>query len=105
MTENPQDFFKGKKSQATQSKLIQINNTQIYVIGGRPESPSLLTHDYDVWRSCLRVDLESATVEERASLVTGRCFHAVVSLGNYIFVLGGFNQNEEEEKSVEKYDS
>ena len=61
------DYFKGKlQDYPTWSKLVQINNNQIILVGGDHSFPSLLTHWYDVGRSCLLVDLSSGIVAEKA---------------------------------------
>ena len=41
----------------TRSSLIQLNDTDVYAIGGLKGYCSLLPDDYDVARSCLKIDL------------------------------------------------
>ena len=54
------------------SKLLQINKTEVCILGGRQENPSLLAREYEVSRSCLTVDIYTGEVEEKASMVEGR---------------------------------
>ena len=67
------DYFKGKRQDTpTDSKLVQVSHNQIILVGGYENVPSLLTHKYDVARSCLLVDLSSGTVTEKAQMTHGR---------------------------------
>ena len=56
------------------SNLVQVNATQIYVIGGHANKQwaTLLDRDYDVPRSCIRIDLESGEFDVRSSLLSSR---------------------------------
>ena len=56
-------FFEGKwQDDMTESKIVQVNRSQVYIIGGI--YPSLMGRVYDVARSCLRVDLETGILEK-----------------------------------------
>jgi hypothetical protein len=48
--------FEGKKK-CSWSKVIQMNKTDLYIIGGIDLFASLLNRKYDVGRSCLKIDL------------------------------------------------
>jgi hypothetical protein len=40
-------------------KIIQINETDIYVIGGHPFYPTLMSRDYDVAKSTLQISIRT----------------------------------------------
>ena len=83
-------YFKGNLATRTNSKLLQINDTVVYVVGGSQDRPSLLPYRYNVPRSCLRIDMKKQEVEVGPDLVRGRREgHAVCVVGQRILVVGG----------------
>ena len=81
-----------------------MNNTDVYLIGG--DSPSLLSHPYNVQRSCLLLNIETAKISMKEPMRCARAFdHAVACVKNYLFVVGGWkNKCDEVVKDVERYD-
>ena len=58
-----QAWFNGKSQVGlTSSVIVQVGKTKVYLIGGL--HPSLLSREYNVKHSCLRVDLETAVLEQ-----------------------------------------
>jgi hypothetical protein len=45
------------RSLTSDSKIVQVSKQNLFVLGGRMHSPVLLSRDYPVMRSCLKVDL------------------------------------------------
>jgi len=58
-------FFEGKYQDApTMSMIVQTKDSEVCLIGGK--CPSLLTHEYDVARSCLLIDLVGGILAEKS---------------------------------------
>ena len=57
-------FFEDKnQNSSTCSKLIQVNHTDVWVIGGgRPMSASLLAREYDVPTSCFKINIKTGLI-------------------------------------------
>jgi hypothetical protein len=57
------EYFEEKLGGASRmfinSKIIQVNSRDVYVIGGKSKEPSLLRRYYQVDRSCLKIDLKT----------------------------------------------
>ena len=98
-------YFKGKRrSVATESKIVQIGEKEICLLEGQREIEhyrSLLTHDYDVSRSCLIIDLSYGVVTEKSEMITGRAGFGVGHINNFIYVISGTNSYG---RSIERYD-
>ena len=71
-----------------QSKIIQINKEEIYVIGG-DESGQLISQVYNVYSNCWNVNFYTGELIKTPDLVTGRLFHSVCLVGHLIFLVGG----------------
>ena len=58
-------FFLGKRKNyhLTRSKIIRTNCDDKYIMGGINNYPSILFAEYDVPRSCLRLNLKSGVLE------------------------------------------
>jgi hypothetical protein len=50
-------YFVGKKPDICLSRVLQVNNTDIYIIGGHKKNPLLLARDYKVRTSCLHLNM------------------------------------------------
>ena len=86
------------------SKIIQVNNTVVYVIGGN-QYPSLLGRKYDVPKSCMKIDMATGEIVKLADMRECRSSFGLCVLRNIIYVFGGRhgkNYNEEVE-GCEKY--
>lgn len=98
------DYFADKVCRPTCSKLIQVNNVDVMVIGGTKYKPSLLTRDYDVMRSCLKLNLVTGRVTLMTPMVRGRSHsHSICLAANCVYVVGGKNENVEIEKKCDRY--
>ena len=84
------------------AKIVQTNKETIYVIGGREKT--LLARDYNIPRSCFKINTFTGEITQQANLVTGRCYSGLYNIGNQIYVVGGYAQNRELISSCEKYD-
>ena len=83
---------------------MQINNEEVCLIGGNKYSPSLLTHDYDVERSCLLINLTFGVVTEKSQMITGRLWHGIACINNYIYAIAGCNSDWKAVNSCERHD-
>jgi len=56
-------YFRGKQQQmSTISKITQTNNTDVFITGGSAEMASLLAREYEIAKSCLKVNLKTGVV-------------------------------------------
>jgi hypothetical protein len=55
-------FDKLEPGSTTYSKIVQVNATDVYIIGGDEMYKSLLARDYNVPRGCLKVNISTAEV-------------------------------------------
>ena len=96
-------YFLEKKKEfrsfSTDSKIVQVNKQNLYVLGGRMHSPVLLSRDYPVMKSCLKVDLDTGVLEEMAEMIEGRFEFGICYVNHRIYVVGGYD-----ERSCEAYD-
>ena len=76
----------------TWSKIVQATCNKVYIIGGHKNKPSLLTTEYDVERSCLRVDLMSGLLEKMPDMQNSRRYgHGLNVFGKHVYVVGGLD--------------
>jgi len=95
-------FFKKEQPDITDSKLLQINEHEVYIVGG--DDRALLAYEYDVARSCSHIDLRTKLINRLAYLYTGRnCGHAICMVGKFLYVVGGYDYNLEEVRQTEKF--
>ena len=73
----------------TESKIVQFSGTVVYLVGGHANYPSLLEGNYDVPRSCVRLDMNTRELSRKRPMKTGRHSFGICSDGTYIYVLGG----------------
>ena len=84
-----QYFKKKKKGLMSWSKMIRINRTDVYVIGGDKTYPSLLTREYDVACSCLKINIITGEISQKAKMLTGRSHFGLANIGHFLYVVGG----------------
>ena len=96
-------FSNEDQCESTVSKIVQTNSDGVFVIGGYKFSPSLLTHTYNVPRSCLFIDLSTGIISEKSQLISGRSHFGVSHITNYIYVVGGWGSNGEGDMTCERY--
>jgi hypothetical protein len=70
-------FQKRPQKASIISKIVQISDKKVFIIGGMNKYCSLLTYRYEVGRSCLEVDLGTWTVREKAKMIIGRYDHGI----------------------------
>ena len=68
---------------------MQANSFHVYIIGGHCGYSSLVCGEYDVERSCLRVDLTSGVLKKMNNMRHAHDLHSVVLLGKQIYVIAG----------------
>ena len=73
----------------SESKIVQFSGTVVYLLGGHANYPSLLEGNYEVPRSCVRLDMNTRELSRKKPMKTGRHSFGVCSDGTYIYVLGG----------------
>ena len=71
------------------SKIIQISQNAVLLIGGNNISPSLLTNEYDYPRSCLHLDLSLGILTQKSPMISARGGHAVAQVNNFIYAVAG----------------
>jgi len=89
------------------AKIVQVNQRVIYLIGGDGRKPSLPDREYDVWRSCIKVDIISGVFELKTRLTQRRSAFGVCLIGKLIYAVGGINEEDGDERAVkgtERYD-
>jgi hypothetical protein len=75
------DYFEGKdRTSLTTSRIVQTEDNAVCVIGGFNAYPTLVAHDYEVARSCISIDLESAILTPKSPMLHGRYWHAVAKV-------------------------
>jgi hypothetical protein len=104
--EDPQarlDYFKEKKQQfMPSSKILQIQNDAVCIIGGMKKYPSLVAHEYDETRACLHINLCSGILTVKAQMSVGRSLFGLGLIHNFIFVVAGVDSSRRKiEKSCE----
>ena len=82
--------------------MIQVNKTDVYVVGGRSKG-GILCRDYDVMSSCLCLNVETNVVKQRSSMNQGRYANGACNIGALIYVLGGKNFDNQIIESCEVY--
>ncbi len=75
------------------SKIIQINEFDVYMIGGTDAYPTLLARDYDASKACLKINIRTRELIQMANMTEGRTSVGVCNIGNIIYVGGGIYQN------------
>ena len=90
----PKNKKKKKKEETlngelTASKIVHFSGTEVYIVGGHPNYPSLLERFYDVPRSCIKLDMKTRELSRKKPMITGRHSFGVCSDGTFIYVLGG----------------
>jgi hypothetical protein len=86
------------------SKVIQVNENDLYIIGGSNDLPSLVAHSYDVPRSTLRVNKKTQELKICSKLNQGRFAFGLCNIGNFIYVLGGLTSMDNSLDHCERYD-
>jgi len=76
---------------ATHKWAILQRLRDLYVIGGYEYCPSLVAREYDVPRSCLRVNLSNGELTQQRDMTDGRFSFAICNIGQQIFIFGGCN--------------
>ena len=54
------------------SKIIQVNHTDVFILGGEQNHPSLLSRPYTVASSCFKIDVKNGQLEQKPDMITGR---------------------------------
>jgi len=89
------------------SKIVQVNKRVIYLVGGDARKPSFPDRQYDVLRSCIKVDIISGVFELKTQMSHRRSAFGVCVIGKLIYLVGGLNNQEGDEgivKGCERYD-
>ena len=73
------------------SKMIQVNRTEIYVVGGRQGYPPLLARSFDVTKCCIKIDMETKEFVHLPDMTFGRYWFGLCHIGNLIFAIGGLS--------------
>ena len=102
VTERKKYFEDENQSWPTYSKIVQISEKEVCLVGGHNNFPSLLTYSYEVVYSCLIIDLSSGIVTEKSEMLFGRWDHGVAHLNNFVYAVGG--ENISIVNSCERYD-
>lgn len=71
--------------------MIQVNKTDLYVIGGDSYCPSLVAGNYSVPESCFKIDISNGHLTRKADMFTERYHFAMTNIGHRIYIFGGFN--------------
>ena len=78
------------------SKIVHVNNTDVYVVGGEKEGKAV--------KSTFKMDLKSGQVKRMANMGVARQAHGICHIGNFIYVVGGLSDDNVCLSSVERYD-
>ena len=63
----------------------------------------MLTYKYNVPRSCILIDLKTEIVKEKNQMITGRWYHSVCHINNFIYAIGGVDTKDYAVSSCERY--
>jgi len=87
-------WFEGARDQhmPVLSKFIQVNATDLYLIGGNLQYPSLLARHFLVGKSCLKIHLKTGELTQEASMQSNREGFGVCLVGHRILVVGGYDK-------------
>ena len=72
------------------SNYVQINETDVYKIGGHPSYVSLLTRNYKVTNACLKINITSGELIQKADMLNERMYFSVCFIGNLVYSVGGY---------------
>jgi len=89
----------GKNAILSDAKTVQVNSTDLYVIGGSEKDHSLLTKPYHVPTSCLKINIETGQLLQQNSMTHDRISFGLCHITHHIFVIGGLMSGK-----CEKYD-
>ena len=98
------NFYHGSSAGQSDSRIVQVNRYHLFVLGGSQGYPSLLTRDYDVPRSCIRVDLNGGKAKQMRNMLSERLLFSVCVIGHKIYVIGGRNDKGTLVKVTDYYD-
>ena len=73
------------------SKFIQVNKSELFLIGGNSAKPSVLSEGVET--SCLKIDLILGEYTRKAGLTTPRQAFGICLIGHVIYAVGGCNVN------------
>ncbi len=71
--------------------MIQVNDKNLYVIGGIDFFPSIFPYDFDMSNATLKIDLCTGTVKEMSKMLDCRYGFAKSSIGHKIYIAGGMS--------------
>ena len=77
------------ENKLSHSKIIQVNETDVYIIGGNNLFRSLLKREYDAPKSCLLLNNHTGKLIQKKDMEIGRGAHSLCCIGNLIYVIGG----------------
>ena len=84
-------YFDGKEKKISFSRLFQVDNHSLYIVGGLNEYVSLLTREYELSKCCHHINMQSKTLTVKQSMTCGRANHALGAVGKMLYSIGGFN--------------
>jgi len=94
VVKNPKNKKKKKKAQTfygelSESKIVQLSEFIVYIVGGHANYPALVDGDYDVPKACLKLNLKTRELTRKKYMNTGRDEFGICSDGTFIYVVGG----------------
>ena len=85
-------------------KLIAVNKTDVYAIGGNKGTRTLLGKYKDWPKSCFKIDLGRGKFEKRGDMIQERLNFGICAIRHMIFVVGGRNEEKGDLSTTERYD-
>ena len=77
-----------KRAYLSNAKTIQVNASDVYVIGGHEQDHSLLAKPYHVPTSCLQINVETGELFEKQSMTHSRRSFGLCNIRHFIYVIG-----------------
>ena len=86
-------------------KIIQVNATDVYVVGGN----NLTCENQDNWNFIvqklnIQINIKTRKVTRKADMCVARQAQGICAINNYIYCVGGISQ-QEAYNTVERYDT
>ena len=91
--------FRYQKNKFNNAKILKLNATDLYLVGGRDSYPALISRtDFKVRDSCIKINLTNGELTLKAKMLHERNEHGICSIGQYIYCIGGSSKPKNSER-------
>ena len=103
--EDWQEFCGENLNLPSRCKLQQVNETDLYAIGGQSSHPHLMSRKYYVPKSCFKINILTGEFQTQSNMLCGRYSHGICSIRHLIFVAGGCDYDDDVINSCEVFNT